>query len=469
MAAGGKGVFHVTEWRFRDDLPAVDFFYHCETYGAFRETVMLPGLDGFAAGMDPIRDRIISLLHSVLGVSYYKAAAAQRVEIATAPADAPAHALIHAVYEQGLGEFFVRNALPFPYPLTFAFRAPREASSGQADASGEVEVASPFANAMALVGFGGGKDSYVAMDVVKQSVSAAYFFKIRVHMKEPVYVADPGDGLLYMDRFLDPALRAANAAGALNGHVPVTAINSLIALLAARVLRARHVIFANERSADEDTALIDGHGVNHQYSKTFALETLMADAVSRSDGAAPNYFSLLRPVSELWIARHLAGLPHLHDRFMSCNRNFRIGNTKEPTWCGECPKCAFTYLLMSPFIPKARLMEIFRSDLLDKPGLLDTYEELVGLRPVKPWECVGTVEECRTVMMLIARRPEWAQTSTVAALMPRLRADDPGFDEESALARLFSLSPQHHVPEPFLGALEDAARQPSLGVSAPAL
>jgi len=77
-------------------------------------------------------------------------------------------------------------------------------------------------------------------------------------------------------------------------------------------------------------------------------------------GAAPAYYSALRDRSELWVAREVAARPDYLATFMSCNRAFRQDPAaREATWCGECDKCLFTDLVLSPFVPRVRLEAIF--------------------------------------------------------------------------------------------------------------
>ncbi len=451
----GDGTFIIDRWAIRSDLPGADFHYVCPRFGAFTETVTWPGQAPLTGRSGPVLARLLALLHGVLGVSYYKCAAAHRIENRTAPDDPAAHAFLEAVYREGLGEFTVRNGLPYPYPLTVDYggpgEGPAESVSGETVRRGGSQV---------LVGLGGGKDSHVAFDIAERAGAAPVFFKVHAHLG----TASPRDhqGRIGFDRFLDPRLRQVNVEGALNGHVPVTAMNSLIAVIGAHLTGARDVIFANERSADEATAHIDGHGVNHQYSKTLALETLLAEALGPG---APRYFSLLRPVSELWIARHFAALTQHHDSFMSCNRNFRIGNEGRLVWCGTCPKCAFTFLLLAPFIARDRLVGIFGADLLERRDLMPTFEALTGLAPVKPWECVGTVEECRTIVLRFAGDRAWHDAAVIADLAPRLRAAAPDFDADAAWGRLMTPSEAHRVPEPYWSTLKAlAAPSTELGV-----
>ena len=48
------------------------------------------------------------------------------------------------------------------------------------------------------------------------------------------------------------------------------------------------------------------------------------------------------------------------------------------------------------------MVQIFGEDLLDKPSLQQYFDELTGIAEVKPFECVGTVEEVNQALSMIA-------------------------------------------------------------------
>ncbi len=81
--------------------------------------------------------------------------------------------------------------------------------------------------------------------------------------------------LIVVRRRLDPGLAGLNASGALNGHVPITAIISLIAVVGSFLYGYDSIAMAVERSASEETVLVDGVPVNHQYSKSLEFERLL--------------------------------------------------------------------------------------------------------------------------------------------------------------------------------------------------
>jgi hypothetical protein len=105
------------------------------------------------------------------------------------------------------------------------------------------------------------------------------------------------------------------------------------------------------------------------------------------------YFSFLRPLSELQIAKLFSQCKAYHPVFRSCN----VGS-KTDSWCGHCPKCLFTWIILSPFLSREKLTAIFGKDLMADESLQPILEELNGTAAVKPFECVGTVEEVRACL-----------------------------------------------------------------------
>ena len=115
-----------------------------------------------------------------------------------------------------------------------------------------------------------------------------------------------------------------------------------------------------------------------------------------------NYFSLLRPMSELQIAENFVKINKYKNVFASCNKNFKIVKNQEPQrWCCDCDKCRFVFLIFAPFFSKQEMLEIFGENLLNNEKHLDGYLELCGLSKYKPFECVGEVEESITAFYML--------------------------------------------------------------------
>ena len=383
----------------------------------FTETIEFPVPAG-AADVPGAFYRVLDLLHVVAGVSYYKVGAPPRV-VAPKPVPDAAASLFTAVYTHGLAEYAYRNQLPHVLDLTV-------------EVPGTTEAAAPVDNSQGrpLSAVGGGKDSIATLEILRSGGLDPVLFSVNPN---PVIVAvDVASGLpaLAARRRLDPTLFALNKAGALNGHIPVTAINSLIAIATAAWHGLGPVVMSNERSASDPNLIWNGHEINHQWSKGVVAEGLLRTAVIAYAGLTEPYFSLLRSLSELHIAQLFARHTAYDDVVTSCNKAFKL---HDPTvrWCGDCPKCRFVFLAMAPAMDRARLRNIFGHDLFADEAQVPGFLELLGIDAHKPFECVGEVEESLVALgmldddapVLVALRAAvpptaWAEASRDAVLTP---------------------------------------------------
>ncbi|MCA1689512.1 MAG: endonuclease domain-containing protein, partial [Actinobacteria bacterium] len=282
-------------------------------------------------------DALLSLLHWVAGVSYYKTAAPARVSPEIGPPPPAAARLLKALYSEGLGEFAYVNGLTgLPRPR---FAPGPEIGGGAVGDSRPPAGGGPGELRRVLVPIGGGKDSVVALEAVRRSDCEVALFSVGDLPAIAGTAQVAGLPHLVACRRLDPGLAGLNRAGALNGHVPITAIVACIAVLTAALHDFDAVAMANERSASHGNVRWDGIEVNHQFSKGFPAERLLRAAVAEAvDGV--DVFSVLRPASELAIARAFARLEPYHGVFTSCNAIFRLDPARRASsWCCDCPKC----------------------------------------------------------------------------------------------------------------------------------
>jgi hypothetical protein len=305
---------------------------------------------------------------------------------------------------------------------------------------------------------GGGKDSLVSVEVLRASSEPMVLFS--VNPKKPILDCASVSDLPFVSvsRALDPNLFELNAAGAYNGHVPITAIVSLIAIAGAFVHGYDAVILSNERSADEGNLMHNGAEVNHQYSKTSEFERDLRSYVAEHISKRVSYLSLLRPLSELHIAQLMARTARYDDCFTSCNRAFQIRPTETPArWCCDCPKCRFTFLALATAMAPDRVVRIFGRNLLDDPSQLPGYEELVGLFANKPWECVGEIAESASAINYLASKEEWRKCFVVTRLSSRLTEL---IDQAGDMWRdLFTPHSDHSMPQHFERALNAYIRR----------
>ncbi|MGZ4603277.1 MAG: hypothetical protein ACXV0U_06720 [Kineosporiaceae bacterium] len=389
--------------------------------------------------------RVARLLWLAAGVSYYKTAAPRTVVVPTLrPAE---RGWLEALYREGLGEFAHENGIDLSV-------RPRFDEPDASDAA-PPPLAGVDLPRRALVAVGGGKDSCVSLEVLRGAGEDVLAFSVGGHRAARECAHAAGVDLVVARRVLDPALGALNDSGALDGHVPVTAIVSLVAVAQAVVTGADEVVFSNERSANAPSFWAHGLPVNHQYSKGLAAERRLRAALAE---AVPEltYYSLLRPLSELRIAAVFARLEPYLPVFTSCNAAFRLDEGRRvERWCGHCPKCRFVFLALAPFLPRQRLVGIFGVDLLANDAQLHGYRELLGLAGTKPFECVGEIEESQVALALVGVRGQWDDAGLVRRLLGELRSAGraPGRPE---IAAAFAASSEHELPPRALAALEAA-------------
>lgn len=401
------GVLRFVE-RQIDEHGHITLRYSLDDEIEFVEQFQLPGGTRVTDADRARVDGLLSLLHWVAGVSYFKTAVPEAVRCETGEPPPATAALLEALYSEGLGEFAYVNELP-------ALPRPSFPSGGHLAASANHGPLSRI-----LVPVGGGKDSVVALETVRRSHRDVSLFSVGNPPAIARTAAVSGLPRLIAHRQIDPGVAALNRAGALNGHIPITAIIACVAVLTAELHGFDAVALANERSASSGNVTWDGIDVNHQFSKSLRVERLMAAAVAEH-GSAVRLFSVLRPASELAIARAFARLEAYHGAFTSCNAIFRLDPAlRAASWCCDCPKCRFVFLILAPFTDPAHLHDVFGCDMLDDERQYPRFALLTATGGNKPFECVGEEEESLAAIRMLAADPRWREHAVVRRLVAEL-------------------------------------------------
>jgi len=453
--------FHFVRCEFDAAAGAARLVYAFDDGPELVETITVPGAP-FA--LDDARARAaeqaLRLLHLIAGVSYYKAAVPEDIRIDSYAIDADTAALLEEIYLNGLGEFAYRNGLDLRGKIRFPVLKPSPSRGGLGGdgfppGSGEThphpgpplegEGESLGLRHHALVAIGGGKDSLVSIEALRKAGVDQTVTWIGGSQLIRACAERTGLPMLNIGRQLAPELFEYNRQGAWNGHIPVTAINSAILAFAAVLLDADQVVFSNERSASYGSQIEGAGEVNHQWSKGWTFERDFGAYLQREVGADLHYYSLLRPLSELAVARQFTKSDRYDAHFSSCNRNFHLlGERPVGRWCGVCPKCHFVFLALAPFMPKPRLVAIFGRNLLDDPEQVPGYDALLEYQDHKPFECVGEGRESRAAMAALAARPEWREDAVVKRfareILPQLDAG------ELDIAPLLLVDDEHRIP-----------------------
>jgi hypothetical protein len=345
------------------------------------------------------------LVYLLAGVSYYKAASPPVIDFGDEPLTVNEQALLREFYVDGLGEYAYRNELDLS---SVEFRA---------GAAAPQPVRAPVEDDRPLVPFGGGLDSIVATEFVRaRHRDTALFVVSRAGDRfDAIEDAAAATGLpvVRAGRALDPQILNSRALGFRNGHVPITGILSAIAVTAAVLGGRDAVVMSNEWSASMGNVDVDGRLVNHQYSKSYAFEAAFRAVLADTFIDGPDYFSLLRPLSELRIAQLFREMTQYHRVFRSCNRSFHIDRAQRlDHWCGVCDKCCFVDLILAPFLDASELDAIFgKHEPLQNAALAPQFRTLIGRTgDLKPFECVGDIDECQAAVILAADRPDRVST-----------------------------------------------------------
>lgn len=242
-----------------------------------------------------------------------------------------------------------------------------------------------------IVPIGGGKDSVVTLETLKINKQNDYCLIVNpkpVTLKCAEIAGLEENNIIEIYRTIDSNLIELNKKGFINGHTPFSAMLAFLSYFIAFLLSKKYIALSNENSANESNVV--GEKINHQYSKSFEFESDFEYYSEKYLKAPVKYFSFLRPLNELQIAKIFARQEKYHTTFKSCN----VGSKeKEWKWCCNCAKCLFAYIILSPFLYKDKLINIFGEDLYEKTDLLKTFLELTGNGETKPFDCVGTFEE----------------------------------------------------------------------------
>lgn len=328
--------------------------------------------------------------------SYWKATCSPNIIISCGKLDEEQTHWVKKLIYNGLGEFFYVNKINASFD---------DFVNVKSEGKQYLNVVDKKCYDGYLVAVGGGKDSIVSLELLKDKTNKkAFIINNRKVCFDSVKVAGISDqDILNVERLFDKNIIELNNKGFLNGHTPISSCIAFISYLTAYLNDIKYVVLSNEASANESSVL--GTNINHQYSKSIEFENDFRFYTEKYLTSKIEYFSLLRPLSELQIMSIFTKYPKYFKHFISCNNGGKRKNIgKTDGWCLNCPKCLFIYILMSNFVDQDKLTEIFGENLLDKKEMLDYFLELLGKKETKPFECVGTVSEVTYVVNNLVKK-----------------------------------------------------------------
>lgn len=312
-------------------------------------------------------------------ISYWKATLEQEIVIECGYLNKDQIKWWKNLYIKGMGEFFYNNKIDFRKKdfLEIIIESDKKFK--------KVSVK----NRGILLPIGGGKDSVVSLELLKKEKPLLFSLNSAKEAKNVI----GRNKTVFVQREIDKQLLELNRKGYYNGHTPFSAYLAFLTLLCAFLTKKRYIVLSNEKSANEETMIYLGKKINHQYSKTLEFENDFRNYTKKYIVNGIEYFSFLRPLYELQIAKLFAKSKKYFSKFLSCNEaNKTCSGTKKKIekWCGKCPKCLFVFTILYPFMNEKDLIKIFNKNLLNDKTLIKVMNFLMTS---KPFECVGTREE----------------------------------------------------------------------------
>ena len=380
------------------DTVEIGYEFSVPQLAEFRPSWSFRKPEGFRVKGDLCFERLAFSLGMAEAVSYWKATCSPVFRVDCGELDEEQIKWWKKLWFMGLGELFFVNGINADFD-TFVTMTP----TGHYDSSLN-EVCRESEGC--LVPIGGGKDSALTLETLLRAGKKCLCYSInkRRSITDTVLTAGlPEEALITSHRHFDRSLIALNDKGFINGHTPFSAIVAFSAEITAYLNGLKYIVLSNESSANEST--VAGMDVNHQYSKSFEFEKDFHEYEEKYLRTGQYYFSFLRPLAEFQIAKMFVS----HKKYLSVFRSCNLGSKVSPDiWCGECPKCLFICLILSPFLSLAELKKIFGKDMLNDGKMKVYFIELIGQSEHKPFECVGSIDEVNLAVSLAIRKLEQA-------------------------------------------------------------
>lgn len=399
--------------------------------------IVFPQIPQIKETLHTLLDNLIFQIGMIELVSYWKATCSPEIVVKAGYLNSDQIEWWKDLYYNGLGEFFYLN----------------EITTSKADFVTITSTGNDWKPVTGLnltneyiVPVGGGKDSSVTIELLLKNGERVHPLIMNPRGATIDTVVAAGLSMqdtIVINRTIDPLLLELNSRGFLNGHTPFSAMLAFYTLLVSGISGHRNIALSNESSANEAT--IPGTGINHQYSKSIDFEAKFRDYYSKYISPEFNYFSFLRPLNELQIVSIFSGFRQYHPIFKSCN-----AGSKTNSWCGACPKCLFTHIMLSAFNGTEYSDRIIGRKMLDDAANTAYFDELTGISAIKPFECVGTLNDVQAAVSMIIRNSD---ANEFPVLINRYKEKAALVDPKPLLGQI---QPQHFLDDQQLKIINQA-------------
>lgn len=422
-------------YEFHNRKKIARFYYTCWKF-KFSEELDFSDIDFKYELNANLLNNILFFLHLLLWISYYKLTCEKEIKIKSWFLNKPQAEFFNNLYTKWLWEFFYKNNINFKWLINFPV-------SNKSSFNFEKSF---FKEEKLLVPLWWGKDSAVVLSLLSNDVDSGlrtndnfeWEFDIftlwenqiyndisREFWKKPIKVIRKIDPLLFKINNLmkdqNQFIKENKNQKFYNWHVPISWIIAWVALFVSIISWYRYIVLANESSANSWNTVWKWMEINHQYSKSLEFEESIQKFILENITDI-TYFSLLRPFTELKITKLFTeNCQNLFYKFFSCNKNFKINKDLDSrfrgndiskkewqhnwNWCCECPKCAFVFIMLCPFLWVKKTSEIFWKNLFKESKLVQIFKDLAWYWNLKPFECVWTKDEVQSAFSYLLSHP----------------------------------------------------------------
>ena len=394
-------------WKIAGENMEISFDFCIEPDIYFKPEIIIKNInkEKISSLNRDVIDNLVFHLGMVEILSYWKSTCSQKILIECANLTKEQTNWFSNLLINGMGQYFYENKIDWREK---DFVEIISAKNKKAFAISSEKISKRI-----LVAIGGGKDSAVSLEILKNS--GMEIGTLCLNVKKPsleIIKISETENSFFTERKIDVKLLELNRQGFLNGHTPFSAYLAFLSVLIGYIFDYKYLAFSNEGSSNVGNVEYLGKMINHQYSKTFDFEKKFRSYCKKYILKNAEYLSFLRPLYEIQIAKIFSKYPKYFNVFLSCNEAYRTNsgqNEYSGKWCGKCSKCLFAFIVLYPFIERKNIIKIFSQNLFKKNSLIPVLEELSGQKRFKPFECVGTKEEVLVALYLSLEKEKSSQ------------------------------------------------------------
>ena len=386
-------------WHTKKDYFQASFNFKIGPDIFFNPKIKIKGINAFKTEKE-VLDNLVFNLGLIEMLSYWKSTCSPIIEIEAGKLNKEQIKWWKELIINGMGEFFYENKINW-----------KKSSFLKIETNQDKKPFKPFSGKLknkTLIPIGGGKDSIVTLEILKNKKDVSCFALNPNKTIKKIIKVGKCKSFITAERRIDPKLLELNRKGFLNGHTPFSAYLAFLNVLIATISNKKYIALSNERSSDEGNLNYLGREINHQYSKSFDFEKKFRKYSKKYLVKDVEYFSFLRPLYEIQIGKLFSKYFNKYgNTFLSCNEAYKTKSCtikKTGKWCNQCPKCLFVFTILYPFIETKKLIKVFSGNLFENKKLVGLMKELIGEINFKPLECVGTKNENLSAFYLSLRK-----------------------------------------------------------------